>query len=84
MTMRRLIGPLLRGAALLVVVSASSVPAQAAGKVVCMTDDGYGRLAACRTSYKADHPNWRELGACYVDEGRVPFRPCTAEERRRH
>ena len=52
--------------------------AAAAESLVCMTDDGYGRLRPCSAGYKAANPNWRGGETCYTDDGYGRFRPCSA------
>jgi hypothetical protein len=46
--------------------------------VVCMTDEGSGRMRPCSSFYKKSNPEWRGSDACFTDEGSGRKRPCSA------
>jgi hypothetical protein len=48
----------------------------AAGPVVCMTDEGGGRMKPCDAGYKAANPNWQSSDQCMTDEGGGRYKPC--------
>jgi len=60
------------------------IPASAASRYTCMTDDGYGRKRPCSAGYKAANPAWRAGDSCFTDEGNGRFRPCSAGYKAKH
>jgi hypothetical protein len=48
----------------------------AAGPVICMTDEGQGRMKPCDSGYKTANPNWQSSDQCFTDEGEGRFKPC--------
>src|ERR1700730_10116167 len=48
----------------------------AAGPVICMTDEGQGRMRPCDSGYKMANPNWQSSDQCFTDEGEGRYRPC--------
>jgi len=62
---------------------AKAVRAQFAA-VVCMTDEGNGRMRPCNALYKQQHPNWRAGDECMTDDGHGRKRPCDALYKQKH
>jgi hypothetical protein len=54
----------------------------AAGPVVCMTDEGEGRMKPCDSGYKTANPNWESTDNCMTDEGEGRFAPCDSGYKR--
>jgi hypothetical protein len=50
----------------------------AAGPVICMTDEGQGRMKPCDAGFKAANPNWQASDQCFTDEGGGRYKPCDA------
>jgi hypothetical protein len=53
-------------------------------KVVCMTDEGQGRMKPCDAGFKRANPAWRGSDACMTDEGGGRMKPCDAGYKKKH
>jgi hypothetical protein len=63
---------------------ATKAPMIQLAKVVCMTDEGQGRMKPCDAGFKRANPAWRGSDACMTDEGGGRMKPCDAGYKMKH